>query len=315
MAVHELYSKRRKRERGEMSDVYAYDAISDVLRKQIVHIWYEVLGHQSHAGSYYRDTVISTYHKIVQVLRREYGTFTLTPKANFGDRVYSMSDLTTWFLSEKDAERVLDAIELTFSVMATSCSHGYLGRKNAASMVEAAIAELNIRFRENGVGYEYVDGKIIRVDSRLIHVETVVPALSVLHQAGFENAKEEFMNAFEHYRHGNKPEALIECCKCFESTMKVICTKRGWHFDSRASAKELLDVCLTNGLIPSYWQSHLSGLRSILESAIPTPRNKQAGHGAGPGPAHEIPSELVAYVLHMTAATVLFLADAEKSLP
>jgi DNA gyrase/topoisomerase IV subunit B len=105
-------------------------------------------------------------------------------------------------------------------------------------------------------------------------------------------------------------QAMEECLKAFESTMKIICDKRGWTYDPRAAAKELV-----NGLIPPYWQSHFSGLRSVLESAISTPRNKQAGHGAGSNPPPDFPDELVSYVLHMTAATILFLSDSEGKLP
>jgi hypothetical protein len=124
------------------------------------------------------------------------------------------------------------------------------------------------------------------------------------------------LSAYEHFRHGNKQEALVDCCKCFESTMKVICTKRNWPFDpNRATVSALVQICFDNDLIPSYWQTHFNGLRSILESSIATPRNRQGGHGAGAAPAPDIPNELVAYVLHMTASTVLFLAEAEKTLP
>jgi hypothetical protein len=119
----------------------------------------------------------------------------------------------------------------------------------------------------------------------------------------------------EHYRQGKKPEALIECYKAFESTMKIIATKRKWSFDKTNAAADLVRVCLNNGLIPAYWQSYFTGLRTILESAIPTPRNKQAGHGAGAQVQQSPPDELVAYVLHMTAATILFLTEAERKLP
>ncbi|WP_409334795.1 DUF7014 domain-containing protein [Bradyrhizobium neotropicale] len=105
-----------------------------------------------------------------------------------------------------------------------------------------------------------------------------------------------------------------ECCKCFESTMKIICDKRGWTYDSRATVSDLVRVCFENGLVPLYWQTHFSGLRSVLGSSIATPRNRQASHGASSGPAHEPPDELVSYVPHMTTATVLFLAEAEQQL-
>lgn len=51
----------------------------------------------------------------------------------------------------------------------------------------------------------------------------------------------------------------------------------------------------------------------MLESSIPTGRNKLSGHGQGTTPTN-IPDYLVAYMLHMTASTVVFLATAEKNL-
>jgi hypothetical protein len=194
-------------------------------------------------------------------------------------------------------------------------SYGYLQRGNADEIADNAIEELNARFKEHGVGYQFSDGTIVRVDSELVHAEIVKPALVVLRQPDFASAQSEFLAAHEHYRLGKNSEALVECYKAFESTIKIICTRRKWAFDNTKGAADLVRVCFEKGLIPSYWQSHFNGLRSILESAIPTPRNKQAGHGAGTQPPHAPPAALVAYVLHLTAATILFLAEAERTLP
>jgi hypothetical protein len=96
--------------------------------------------------------------------------------------------------------------------------------------------------------------------------------------------------------------------------MKIICAKREWSFDKNDTAKKLVHICLEKGLIPTYWQCHFTSLHTVLESAIPTPRNKQAGHGAGAQPIPDLPDELVSYILHMTAATILFLTEAEAKL-
>jgi hypothetical protein len=96
--------------------------------------------------------------------------------------------------------------------------------------------------------------------------------------------------------------------------MKVICDNHGWVYDSRATASSLVKACLESGLIPPYCQTHFAGLRSVLESAIPTPRNREAGHGSGSNPPPDLPDELVSYVLHMTASTILFLAKADEGL-
>lgn len=266
---------------------------------------------------WFADDIRGWYHEIVKILRREYSVFELAERRGDSNDVrYSRTELVEWFLAEADTDKVLDAIELSFRIIERVCGkYNYLGRTDAAKVANASVEELNIRFKEHAIGYQYIDEEIVRVDSQLIHKEVVVPALTVLRGAEYSNAQAEFLSAYEHFRHGKRQEALVDCYKCFESTMKVICTKRKWIFDPNAAASDLVKICLANGLIPSYWQNHFNGLRSVLESAISTPRNRQAGHGAGAGPPPKIPDELVSYVLHMTAATVLFLSDAEKQLP
>ena len=90
--------------------------------------------------------------------------------------------------------------------------------------LEEAIAELNTRFREHGVGYQYESGEIIRVDSQLLHSEVVKPALALLTSKEYEGANTEFLKAFEHYRKNDTKECLNECLKAFESTMKALAT-------------------------------------------------------------------------------------------
>lgn len=321
MPPFDLYSKRRRREAGDVPDVYSYE-IPGNLRVQIIHIWGDALGNPNriHDAS---GNMRGAYQQIVEVLRREYGVFALHPETyDPNDPRFAFAELCKFFLDTKGfintsaTDKALDVIELTFRVVDTfTRQFEYLYRQNADEIADAAIEELNARFKEHSVGYFYSDQTIMRVDSELVHAEAVKPALIVLRQKGFASAQSEFLAAHAHYRSGKNSEALVEAYKAFESTMKIICTKRKWNFDKAKGAAELVKVCLDKGLIPPYWQSHFSGLRSILESAIPTPRNKQGGHGAGAQPVHKPPDELVAYVLHVTAATMLFLTEAERKLP
>lgn len=93
--------------------------------------------------------------------------------------------------------------------------------------------------------------------------------------------------------------------------MKTICDKRKWSYPKGASAKTLIDVCLRNKLIPAFWQGHYSSLRSLLESGVPTGRNRLSGHGQGRVPV-TVPGHLASYMLHMTAAAIAFLAEADE---
>lgn len=311
MASLDLFSKREKRLRGEVSDVYSYDLIPQSLRVQIIYILRESLGNEQ---DYCKETVEELYELIVTALCREYGVFHLTELSAFGERIY-ITELFNFILEEKDHEKVLDAVELAFRLVDNS-TRDYLYRRldNSNEVATKSIEELNYRFEEHAVGFQFEKGNIIRVDSGLIHKEVVLPVLKLLNDSAYQGAQEEFLKAHEHYRHGNSKEALNECLKSFESIMKAICEKRGWSYSSGDTAKKLVEICFKNDLVPSFWQNYMNTLRSLLESGVPTARNKLSGHGQGSLPI-TVPKYLVSYVLHMTASCIYFLAEAEKALP
>ena len=87
-----------------------------------------------------------------------------------------------------------------------------------------------------------------------------------------------------------------------------------WAYKKTDTSKALIKgLCLRRNLIPDFWQQQLASLRSMLESSIPTGRNKLSGHGQGSNTIR-IPDYIVAYKLHMTSSTLVFLINAEKVL-
>lgn len=309
MSIIDIFSKRQKALRGEMPDVYTYDRIPESLKNQIVHIMLDALGSGGHYHAY--PAVPACYDHITNALCREYGVFYLS-----GDQpghISKIEDLYKFFLRENNIEKILDVIELSFQMIDEHTrTHGYLGKRDPSGDADRAIDELNGRFKEHGVGYCFAGGKIVRIDSEFIHSETVRPALRILDRRQYAGAQEEFLKAHENYRNGNAKEALNECLKSLESVMKTICDKRGWAYDERATASKLIDICFNNGLVPSFWQSQFDALRSLLKSGVPTARNRLGGHGQGATPK-PVPGYVAGYALHMTAAAIVFLADAEAS--
>lgn len=183
---------------------------------------------------------------------------------------------------------------------------------NITQKPDDAINELNYRFREHSIGYQYENGQIIRIDSGFIHSEVIKPALYLLNSKGFKGAEEEFRNAHENYRHRQYKNAIADSLKSFESTMKTICDNCGWSYNKNDTAKKLINVVLQNELVPRYLESHFAGLRQVLEAGVPTVRNKTSGHGQGAQPT-EVPEYLASYVLHMTASNIVLLVEAYKA--
>jgi hypothetical protein len=306
MANYEIFSKRQKRLRGEVPDVFTYDNIPPQLRIQVIHIWGDTIGHENER---YITPSANVYIGIHNALCREYGCF------NLSDEPYSTAEnKLRKFFGTCGTEGALDVIELSFRFI-DGALRDSTARYEYGSTISAdqAIAELNERFRWHGVGYQYESGFIIRVDSQFLHAETVKPTLALLTDQHYAGANEEFLKAFEHYRHGDTKGCLNECLKAFESTMKAICVKRHWPFNKADTAKTLIGVCLQQKLIPDLIQTHISAFRSTLESGIPTVRNKLSGHGQGPT-VLEVPPYYASYMLHLTATTIQLLVEAEKEL-
>ena len=65
----------------------------------------------------------------------------------------------------------------------------YRKSRNASEIADQSINELNARFLENGVGYQYEAGEIIRVDSQFVHSEVVKPTFKLLAQPGYAGAQ------------------------------------------------------------------------------------------------------------------------------
>jgi hypothetical protein len=94
--------------------------------------------------------------------------------------------------------------------------------------------------------------------------------------------------------------------------MKAICDAHGWPYQSGVTAKPLIDILFQHNLISPDLASHFAGLRSTLESGLPTVRNKLSGHGQGAQPV-TVPSYVTAFALHLAAANIVFLVEAHKA--
>ena len=312
MAIVDLFHKRQKRLRGDYPDVYQYEKLPDRLKVQIVHLWKETIG-EDYSGGDWNPSSSNREHlkKSYKILCKELGVFKLNEEDIDNENyVIYLEDISNYFINEEDTEKAISVIELMMQVT-SSFARAY--RHESYIDIDCTINELNQRFREHGVGYQYENGQIIRIDSEFIHVEAVKPALQLLSNPTYKGAQEEFLKAHEHYRHSRYDAALTDCLKAFESIMKIIIHKRSWVCDKNATSKKLIDCCLANELIPKFWTDHFNSLSNMLTSSIGTPRNKLSSHGKGNDDI-EVPEHLIQYVLHMTASTIVFLIKADESL-
>ena len=312
MPVYDTFAKRKQRaENAGNPVVYRYDELPKAFREQVVQILKKTIGDTTDSRPWITKRLLmpevrqitQRWASIHDILAREMGVPSLVKRMS--PQYHGHAEICFKFLhDDDDIDQILSLIELSFRIIE-------LDQRNR----EGAIAELNHRFLEHSIGYQYQGGQIIQIDSLYLHHEVVEPAITLLHDGGFQGALQEFMVAHRHYREQKYKEAIAASGNAFESTMKTICDKRGWDYNpKRATASALIETLFNNDLIPSELKNHFTSLRAALESGLPTVRN-QAGrgaHGQGATPV-DVPDYLAAYCLHLAAANIVLLIEAHNA--
>jgi len=270
MGIYETFSKRQKRlEKTGLQDVYQYDVLPDRFRGQVAHIWTTAIGQYRVPTRFdFRALLASPSNKywnlIHDAIARDLGIPSL------GNPYEHKNVGCTSHLLSAQTSQALDIIQLSFQVIDRAMRNVNTYDVQTAGITQDpddAIEELNGRFFEHNLGYQYLNGQIVRIDSQFAHEEIVKPALSLLNTAGFDGPAQEFMNAFDHYKNGRDKEAVAEALKAFESTMKAICAARNWNHSPNATAAPLIKLLCEKELIPAKLESIAIGDRSIPVSS------------------------------------------------
>ena len=314
MPVFDLYSYLKRAADGDLPDVFVYDEIPNELRVQIIYIWNDAIGgFHKYSGLEFITNVTENnegWYFIHNTLAKEYGVFSLDGEGSVSERCID------YLLKSDSVGNVLDLIQVSFyyvDKIARKFTDYECSKRGISVTADDAIKELNERFRRACVGYRFEAGMIFRVDSDLIHHDVVKPALQFLQQPGFEGPCEEFLQAHGHYRAGEMKDAITDANNAFESTLKSICDRRGWHYQKGARASDLIRLIRNEGLLPNYLGNSFEQLAATLKSGLPKVRGEEGAHGQGATP-RETPEYVAAYALHLAAAKILFLAEAHKAI-
>ena len=301
--MYKLYSQRKKEAEQGISDVYIYDKFCREFRNQYMHIVEDIFGIYPDVKYIYKPNgnYIDMWEFVCQAFAREKGLKYLQTSYSGATNTYEAYED---YVDISDDSDFLDLLVFTFTEVISDKSIFGLGYNE---VVNLAIKELNFRFKQHSLGYEFVNGELIPKINEFIHTEIIKPALHLLNNKIFEGAEQEYFQAFEHYKKGQNKDAILNAIKAFESVLKSICQEMNYPYDrERDTAKQLLQHLTDNGFYPKYLESHLNGIRSTLESGAPTLRNKNAGHGQGQE-VIDVSDEYVEYALNLVATNIVLL--------
>jgi hypothetical protein len=301
MAIFKLFSTRQKEAKGEIPDIFTYSALPNPLRVQIIHILNEVFGDDS--AGYRNDHYCFTY--IRDILLKEHALFKLV---KYPDN--PRHEVINYFIELDDTDKILDVVDLAFStVLDIEGNNQFEQNSNPKISPADAVDELNQRFKQHGIGYQFESGTLIRIDTQLIHNEIIKPVLQLLNSSVYKGANEEFLKAHEHYKHDRYQECLVDALKALESVIKSICDSKGWTYQASDSIKNLLKIIFDKELLPAFMESEFSALRGLLEGGTSVVRNRLGGHGQGTE-LKNVPSYWARYALNTAASNILLLVEA-----
>lgn len=317
--MFELFSKRRARREGKYPPPPRSREFSPRLRHALFYALRDTFGEYDQSFSYISapfegNAIWESFHSTLFTSSDEYHAFPRRASWN------SIENVFQFFSAASDAG-IVDALDYgVFLVVhaAPRLHRSYtaydLRQCGVSSAPSQTLAQLDHMLRSEGTIYRIADNELIISADDYTHNEAIVPALQALAEPGFDNALQEFHTALKDLRQGDYADALTKANHAFESTMKVIATKMGWPFNETDTSSKLIGVMVQRGLFPPMRESALSGLRVLLESDVPTLRNRtpSAGHGAGTN-STVTPEPIASYAVVAAAANIKLLMELYKA--
>lgn len=167
---------------------------------------------------------------------------------------------------------LFDLVELQYEELSDDAENGKDGFRD----------EINKVFREHGIPWLLVDGRLVKIDSKQFEQDLKLKTLGEMKELKdacpfYQGAYDELRKAIDFLGRGDYAEAVINAEKSYESVLKVILGSESETEAANGLTKRLLEagkLSLPEGLKPEAFQS------SVLMS-LPIIRNKAAAHGSG----------------------------------
>ncbi len=190
--------------------------------------------------------------------------------------------------------RVFDVIQFWFSDVSNDRQHNFQ-------------QELNDILEQESCPWRFCDHDFFKVDSKFMEERILMQTQELLSQQSFHGAMQEFVEARNDLSAGDFKGTILNACKAFESTMKVILCKDG------GAADDLIKGLDNARILDDIPQNLRRPFETKVLQSVPFMRNTLAGHGQGQQLV-TISRELAELGLHISGALILFCIHRQLAL-
>jgi hypothetical protein len=294
-----LYSERLRHIYNESITRYSYNFDRE-LKYKILYIFenlFEYLAENNCCEGSRETLEEGVYQKARKFLCRRYGR----PRLSAADG--AKTQVADFFIDTDCPAYCFDIIELLFKLAADLPQKSQLPWQALSYILDYSAEELNKVFDEHLSGYRFEQGRVIRLNSGLIHRQTMQPVLQLLADNRFADADDDFFRAHHYYRLNAYGPCVIWCCRSFETTLRILCDIRNYEKDAvRAcgSAADLIELIDRYEVMPECVKKMLR--QSVdLAGTFSLPKMSCGGLPA-------VDENTAGFVLHITAANINYLA-------
>jgi AbiJ N-terminal domain 4 len=312
--IFETFARRmRQQNRNTEPEICTYDQAPEHMRHQICSALAEGIGFYYKGGGYHEPppNANQIWEQVDRICRKEMYSY-----LSYIEETDLRLRFLTYVLRVPNMYEFLSAVEIgCVGLRIISDVYGF-DEPNARGAQENAVdanEEINGRFEEHSVGYQFENGEIIRVDSKLTHAEIIKPALVLLTESAFSKANEDFMTAHRHYRAKEFKDCVTAANRAFESMLKAICDTEKWEYGKGDRAAELVTKVRNKGLFSHDFDRGFDSYVAMLKAGLPAVRNDAGGHGEGlASPA--VTAGIARFAINLTATNLLFLGDSYSAM-
>lgn len=303
----ETYSYRKRLgERNDEPELYSYDVAPAQLRHQIAMAFREGIG-RCNDSLYGGRSAYEYWKELDKICSKEiYSYLTYIRESQLDER------FSEFLNNVENIDDFLDAVEIGCRFLSALSSQSR-DLRGADSEAGDALEEINRRFEQHAIGYQFENSRIVRMDSKLSHAELIKPALQLLTSPIFSKGNDEFLNAHKHYRTGDFKDCITAANRSFESVLKAICDAEEWSYEKGDTAGRLVSLVKQEGLFTHAFDKSFDTYVATLKSGLPAIRNDVGAHGEGVAAA-AVTAQIARFALNLTASNLIFLAESYNAL-
>lgn len=171
--------------------------------------------------------------------------------------------------------------------------------------------ELNFNFylRQANIGYQIINKELVPYIDETLLQSAVHPALSLLDNKIFKEAREYYLQSFNLYEQNNFESALDAISKAYEAVIKIILKEKKVEMPSPPVLSSLINKIKEHKIIPGIDQNIHNALIKLIETPSLI-RNQGGGHSHIEGEKRvKADEKMVLLMIHHTSSNILYLAQ------